>query len=105
MKKIFFNICYISTIITLINLLVFFLLFVFASSFLSENVIFNQLFFNNIVMIFRLVFELLLFILLIKCFIVWSKRDRNVIRFFFLLFLHGFYILYYYPKIIKNSWL
>ena len=92
-------------IITLINLFGFFLLFAFASTFYDENVIFNQLFLNHIVTIIRFVFVLLSIVLIIKCFKVWSNKDRDVMRFFLLLFLHCFYILYYYPKIIKNNWL
>ncbi len=37
--------------------------------------------------------------------VIWSKRDKKVIRFLALFFLPGLYTLFYYPKVLKNNWL
>ena len=96
-KRIFFNICYLATVITLIAI-------VLPSIFVDLKVL-KDIFSSTIAIVIRGVALLLLFILWIKCFVVWTKHDKNVLRFFLLLFLHGFYMLFYYRKIINNNWL
>lgn len=97
MKKIFFDISYIATIITISTFLVSFIL--------ADLDFISQIFFHPDMIVVRGVFLLLLFVLWIKCIIVWAKNDRNTIRFLLLLFLQGFYMLYYYPRIRKRNWL
>lgn len=37
--------------------------------------------------------------------VIWSKRDKEIRRFFALFFLPGLYTLFYYRRVLKNSWL
>lgn len=103
MKKMSFGICYISTVISIVNLIVFFIFYITSDTAYLD--LFDQILLNPKLFIIRFILTLLFFVLWIKCIIVWSKKDKNIIRFFLLFFLHGFYILYYYPKVIKNNWL
>ena len=96
-KKVFFDICYYATLITILTMIASFIFL--DSSFIKEY--FN----SGIGLSIRMILLPFLFILWIKCIIVWSKKDRNIGRFFLLFFLHGFYIMYYYPKIKENKWL
>lgn len=96
LKKFFFDICYMSTVVTIILALI---------SLYFNSELMKQLFFSPIFILIRVVFMLLLFVLWIKCIMVWSRRDKKISIFFLLFFLHGFYILYYYRKIINNNWL
>ncbi len=97
LKKVIFDVCYVATILSL-------LIFIASMIFVDvENI--EPLFYSTPVVIFRGFSLLLLFILLFKSFIIWSKKDRNLKRFLMLVFFHGFYLIYYYPKIIKNNWL
>ncbi len=89
--------CYASVVITIVSLLA---LFIFVD---SEEI--NRLLLSDLFIAIRAVLLLFLFILWIKSFIVWSKKDKKLVNFFLLFFLHGFYLLYYYRKIIKNGWL
>jgi len=96
-KKIFFDICYVSTIVTIAAFVI--------PSILVDLGVLKDVLSSDIAIVIRGVALLFLLILWIKCIIVWSKKDKNVLRFFLLFFLHGLYMLYYYPKIIKNNWL
>ena len=96
MKKIFFDICYAATIITIFTFLVSFIIVDFKLG--------NYLFFNAEAIVFRGIAFLLLFILWVKCIVVWAKKDKDILRFLLLFFLQAFYIIYYYPKIRKRKW-
>lgn len=96
MKKVFFDICYVATIITII---IFLVSFVFSGIDLND-----YLFYNTEMIIFRGIAFLLLFTLWIKCIIIWAKNDKDIVRFFLLFLLQAFYILYYYPRVRKNKW-
>ena len=95
-KLLFFDICYIANIITILTFLLAFLFLKFG---VIEQVLLN----NTNIIILRAFSLLLLLILWIKCLVIWAKYDKNILRFFLLFFLHGFYILYYYPKLRKND--
>ena len=97
MKKIFFDICYLGTIVTLVIFLISFII--------PENELNTQFFFNKSFLIFRYFSFLLLIILWVKCLISWYKYDKNIIRLLMLFLLHAFFIIYYYRKLVKNNWL
>lgn len=59
---------------------------------------------NSFIM-YRTYVTLFVFIFLIWNIVIWSKRDKKVIRFLALFFLPGLYTLFYYPKVLKNKWL
>ena len=96
MKKIFFDICYVATLITIISFL--------ASFIFADFKLGSYLFFSAEAIVFRGIAFLLLFILWIKCIVVWAKKDKDILRFLLLFFLQAFYIIYYYPKVRKNNW-
>jgi len=96
MKKIFFDICYAATIITIITFLV---SFIFADFKLS-----SYLFYSTEAIVFRGIAFLLLFILWVKCIVIWAKNDKDILRFLLLFFFHAFYLIYYYPRVRKNNW-
>jgi len=97
LKRSIFDVCYVATILSLLILV--------ASMFFVDADNLYPLFYTTPVIIFRGFSLFLLFILLFKSFIVWSKNDRNLKRLLLLVFFHGFYLIYYYPKIVKNNWL
>ncbi|GAF05979.1 hypothetical protein JCM21142_134744 [Saccharicrinis fermentans DSM 9555 = JCM 21142] len=68
-RLIFFNICYVSTILTLVMLV--------SSSILSDVDIIKPVFYSPLAISLRGVSLLLLFILLIKCIIVWKNKDKT----------------------------
>ena len=97
LKKAFFDFCYFSTVITLLSLII--------ALYFKEIEAVKQILFNSKVVIIRGIFTLLFFILLIKCIVEWSRNDKRIIRFILLLFLTGFYLIYYYPWIRKQNWI
>lgn len=52
----------------------------------------------------RSVLTIPIFILWIYNFVIWSKRDKNIIRFFFLLLLNFFYNPIYFRMSKKRGW-
>ncbi|MDP4209192.1 MAG: hypothetical protein Q8928_10300 [Bacteroidota bacterium] len=52
----------------------------------------------------RMFLTIFVFILWINNLIVWSKRDKNLGRFFILFFFIGIYSPFYFIKILKNKW-
>lgn len=54
---------------------------------------------------FRLYVTLFVLGFLIWNIVIWSKHDRKVSRFLALLFLPGFYTLFYYFKVLNNKWI
>ena len=83
MKKIFFDICYVATIMIISVML-----------WLNYS---NAPSMPIGLLITQGISLLLSFILLIKSFIVWNKHDKRVSQLLMLIFLNIFYLLYYYP--------
>jgi len=96
MKR-FFDFCYMTIIITVVTSLILFVL--------AKFELFGYLSFNKEVVLFRSLAFLFSFILWIKCLIVWSKKDKSILRFLLLLFLQVFYLVFYYPKARRNKWI
>lgn len=93
MKKSFFDLCYLATGFTII--------ISFISFYFPDSIFLGR----ESEMIVRGVSLLFMLILWIKCFLVWRRNDKGVLRFFLLLFLHMFYVIFYYPIIRSKKWI
>lgn len=96
--KHFFNINYLLMLLSIIMLLIslFFGDFKTVTDILEENTI-------NVVI--RIILNISFFIIWIKCIFIWSKYDKKSINLILLIFLSGFFVIYYYPKALKNKWI
>ena len=54
--------------------------------------------------ILRSVLSFMVLFLWVYCIYVWSKFDKKAIRLVLLIFLSAFYIIFYYPRVMKNKW-
>ncbi len=77
----------------------------FFASLLSINEYLTFSFYNQSFNIVRSIASAFTFILWIFLLVIWSKRDRQIGRFFLLFFLIGTYTLFYYRIAKKKNWL
>lgn len=97
MKKLFFDICYIATIIP-------------SAIFIKSCITFDAdpFFFlvaDSKTMIFRVITVPLILSLWIKCIHVWSKNDKKTSQIILLILLLPYYVIFYYPKIRRRNWI
>ncbi len=92
----FFNLCYIMNVVTIIT---------GVAILLMGDEVKSEFLSNPTLLVFRGISLVFLVILWIKCLIVWSKKDKGIGRFLLLFFLHGLYTLFYYPRAIKQNWI
>ena len=95
MKKVLYHIFFTANIISLVLLTVYMILFAKGHS--ADEL-------QNLVT-WRMNAAFGVFIFWIWNLIIWSKRDKNIYRFFALFFLIGIFTLYYYFIVLKNKWL
>lgn len=97
-KRLFFDVCYIATII----LVVLTLLLTITNVVDIESI--ETFLMSDFGTNLRAMLSILVIAIWIYCMYVWSKHDKQINRFFLILFLSGFYILFYYRRILKNGW-
>jgi hypothetical protein len=95
MKKIIYQILYAINIIALILMIVYLILFARGHS--TEEL--------SSLLTWRMNSAYFVIVFWIWNMIIWSKRDKKIIRFFALFFLPGLFTLYYFFLVIKNKWL
>lgn len=98
MKKNLLIFCYIINILMVVGLLI----LIFSILFKIDSILnySSSDSFTNI----RTILTIPVFVLWINNLIVWSKKDRNVGRFFLLFFLNGLYNPLYFNRILKYEW-
>jgi len=100
MKRNFFSVCY---YINILMLLVFCIVFISPIFFRSAHLI--KFFNSEMIVNIRMLLTVPVIILWIKNLQIWSKKDKNINRFFLLFLLSGFYSPFYFKRILKNNWL
>jgi cell division protein FtsW (lipid II flippase) len=93
MRKKLYDICYISTLLLILLSIV---------SLYSESLFFLE---TLEFIVIKGVFLLLSFILFFKCICIWKVHDKKSHNIIMLIFLHIFFLLFYYPRIRRNNWL
>lgn len=99
MKKNLLMACYIINTSMVILVVVTILAALFRLKGFLDYVFFDETFF-----LVRMVLTLPILILWINNMIVWSRNDKNIMRFLLLFFLNGLYNPLYFKKILKNNW-
>ena len=84
-------------------LLVFCIVFISPIFFKNPDLI--KFFNSEMIVNIRMLLTIPVIILWIKNLQIWSKKDKNISRFFLLLLLTGFYSPFYFKRILKNNWL
>ena len=92
--------CYILNIVMVV-----FLLSVIIGILFKAGQYLDFVFSNEIVSTIRMIFTIPIIILWINNMIIWSRRDKHIGRFFLLFFLNGIYNVFYFRKVLKNSWI
>jgi hypothetical protein len=95
----FLVICYWINILTIA-----FYIFIIFAALLRMHSFLHYVFYDPSFLNIRMAFAIPIVILWINNLIVWSKKDKNIGRFFVLFFLMGIYSPFYFKKILKNNW-
>jgi len=99
MKKKLLMVCYIINIL-MVSLIV----VVILAALLRLKNLLDFVFFDETFLLIRMILTVPILVLWINNLIIWSKKDKSIMRFFLLFFLNGIYSPFYFRKILKNNW-
>ena len=99
MVKKFFILCYLINVALLCLVVLVIIAAIFNVNVVLDYVLGDQF------LSYRMIINIPIILLWIYNLVIWSRKDKHVLRFFLLFFLNAFYNPFYFRKALKSNWI